>query len=299
MFLIGKSLYRNDVIIVSKRLPSPSNLATPSNTAASRDLQKTRIPGLSGSPQVGKYMTAVDANSIFEAITRIELSQVNNMRELELISQDVGSIKSSVQDIVRRVSAIERNLKQPQETPNLGDISDKIKESISDIKPMLEENSKPIHDAIDDVHEEVANLDSRVSKIQTGMKRFQVKPNMEEVTRAVKDSLQSEIKQLQVKPDMKEVNQLVKNSIDDIETRFKENTKPIQESLDSVKRNMQGRPVTENPQNEDPNNYYCKGEGDILSNLYPIEVIYEGVPHKSAEHALQITRAIHVLGPKT
>ncbi len=290
---------------VSETLASPSHLLTPADRSeVTNELEKTRIPVLNGSPQVGKIISAADGKAILAAIGRLEQSHVNNMRELNLISEDVSnikndvsSIKSSVQDIARRVTEIEGSLKKPQQEPDFGNINHKLKESIGDIKPMLEENSRPLFEAIDDVQKDVKEVDTKVSKVQTSVRQLQGKPNMTEISQAVKESIETGMKQLYVKPDMNEITQLMKDSIDEIESKLVENTRPLQESINDVRRNIVNKPNRENPQNEDAYNYYCKGEEDILSNLHRTEVMYEGAKYKSAEHALQITRAIHVLGP--
>ncbi len=60
----------------------------------------------------------------------------------------------------------------------------------------------------------------------------------------------------------------------------------VAQNIDMLKSKSGGRTDT----------YNCKGEDDRLSNLFPCKVHYNNDDHDSAEHAIQITRALHVYG---
>jgi ribA/ribD-fused uncharacterized protein len=56
--------------------------------------------------------------------------------------------------------------------------------------------------------------------------------------------------------------------------------------------------VNSNPNQEQSHVYWCKGEEDVLSNMYRCRIVYKGEEYPSAEHAFQVTKARHVYGPE-
>ncbi len=211
------------------------------------------------------------------------------------LSKDMSSIKTSVKDIERRVTTIEGDLKKLEGTDRgLGK-----QESVDSMEFMFQKNTKPLQETLVEIREDIQEVDSKVEKVESGLKK--VKPDATLITRAVKENTPDLEKLSQMMkncaPDMEKIGQMLKNTLEVMNGDFRESMKPLQEALDEIDRKLEGAPIGVKPPDEDPNNYFCKGEGDILSNLYRINVTYKGVTYKSSEHGFQITRAIHVLGP--
>ena len=275
----------NPLTPVSEKLMNPS--PSTQTGATTTESAKTKIPVRFGSPMTDKGMSPMETKAMFEILTRVEQSQVNNTREMEKLSGEVSSMKTTVQDINRRVTKME------------GDLDKKGAAHNSEMESQFEENIKPLQETLVTIREDIQLVDDKVNRIELQLK--EAKPNMADLGKVVKantpDLEKMRQMMLQCAPDMEELRKMLHHTFEEMEKSFKVNMKPLQDTLEAMDGRMQGNAATGKSQEEDLHNYYCKGEGDILSNLYPIEVKYRGDTYTSAEHAFHITRAIHILGP--
>ncbi len=179
-------------------------------------------------------------------------------------------------------------------TSNLGEMSqeiNKMSNSVSNIDNRLcklEKSIKPDspNSSVEEIKNDVQSVERLINNVIT---------NVNVIRQDVKDlpSVHDIGALIPPKPNLDEVSSGVRN----IDACLKND---ISDKLDHVVRNLdeiKSKPIGASGGRTDV--YICKGEGDPFSNLWRCKVCYNEVEYASAEHAIQITRALHVFGGET